>query len=438
MSRLDLRNSVGVRLIIVGVLTFLLLAPAIMIGALISEREERRDEVAREISKNWGAEQVLVGPVLSIPYRFRAYNDEKKLVSGIRHAHFLPETLDVEGTIDPEMRNRGIYETVVYNCDLDVSAVFSAPSFGGLNVEPENIMWDDASVSFGISDMKGVKDPATILWNDQAIEANPGVASDDLMESGIGVAADLSAEDADFTFKTKLNLNGSSGLFFSPVGKVTTVHLESDWQNPSFVGDYLPTQRTVSDGGFESNWRVLHVSRDFPQKWVGSKYKVDKSLLGVSLLLSVDRYQKTMRTVKYAIMFISLTFLTFFVVEILGGKPIHPIQYLLIGFALLMFYALLLALSEHFAFNLAYIVASAAVVTLISIYSTSFLPGKRRPAIVAAILTILYGYLYIVLQLQDYALLMGSLVLFLALASMMYLTRKIDWFSVLNYRKVEE
>lgn len=419
-------------------MTLLLLIPAMMIESLVTERQERRDAVAGEISQNWAAKQILIGPFLTVPVKTQSLIDQKNVIEGIQYAHFLPEKLNINGVVDPEMRNRGIYDIVVYNTKLDISATFNTPQFDEFNVLPENIVWKDAFVSFGITDMKGVKDSITVHWNNEIVAANPGVVTHDVVSSGISIPVSLTGATQNYTFQTKLDLNGSFGLFFSPIGKETALHLSSTWQNPSFTGDYLPTQREVNQNGFSSDWRVLHMSRDFPQKWVGARYEVDKSLFGVSLLLSVDQYQQTMRTVKYAIMFISLTFLTFFVIEILSGKPIHPIQYLLTGLALLVFYTLLLSLSEYVSFGLAYFIASAAVITLITLYSMSFLSERLRSAIVALVLAILYGYLYIVLQLQDYALLMGSLILFMALALTMYLTRKIDWFSILKYRKANE
>ncbi len=433
-----MRNSVGIRLIIVGLLSLLLFIPAMMIESLVTERKERRDAVAGEISQNWAAKQILIGPFLTVPVKTQAIIDQQNVFNSIQYAHFLPEKLAINGVVDPEMRNRGIYDIVVYNTKLDVSATFTTPQFDELNVLPENIVWKDAFVSFGITDMKGIKDSITIFWNNEALAANPGVVSQDIVSSGISVPVALTGAMQEYSFQTKLDLNGSFGLFFSPIGKETSLHLSSTWQNPSFTGDYLPTQREVNQNGFSSDWRVLHMSRDFPQKWVGARYEADKSLFGVSLLLSVDQYQQTMRTVKYAIMFISLTFLTFFVIEILSSKPMHPIQYLLIGLALLVFYTLLLSFSEYVAFGLAYLIASAGVVALVTLYSISFLADKLGSAIIALVLSILYGYLYIVLQLQDYALLMGSLILFVALALTMYLTRKIDWFSILKYRKASE
>ena len=438
MSKMDLRSSVGIRLFIVVLMTFLLLIPSLIIQMLISERQKRRDEVAGEISRNWGTRQILIGPVLSIPFMHRTYDVKKNVVDTVQYMHFLPERLDVKGDISPETRNRSIYQIVVYNSNLDISAAFKPPEFDAFSISPENILWQDASVWFGISDMKGVKDPVKIDWNDKVIEAHPGIPSNDLVPSGISIPFQIESGRAEFSFHAKLNLSGSFELLFSPIGKETTVQLSSDWRNPSFTGDYLPTRREVDETGFKSDWRVLHVSREFPQQWVGTRYNVEKSLFGVSLLLSVDQYQMTTRTVKYAIMFIALTFATFFVIEILSGRPIHPIQYLLIGFALLIFYTLLLSLSEYVPFGYAYLVAAMAIVILITGYSASFLGSRFRSGIVALVMAMLYGYLYVILQLQDYALLMGSLMLFVALALTMYLTRAIDWFSVLNYRKMGE
>lgn len=434
---MDLRKSMGVRLVLIILLTFLLLIPSFMILLLISERQQRRDTAAAEISRNWGAKQTLVGPVLNIPFKYRAYDDQKNLVETTLQAHFLPEYLEINGTVKPEVRNRSIYEIVVYNCVLNLSAAFNSPQFAELHVNAEDILWDNAFVSLGISDMKGVKDPISFQWNEEVAEANPGVGNDDLFSSGMNIPVKITPSETGYTFQTKLNLNGSRELLFSPIGKKTTLHLSSSWQNPSFIGEYLPTNRTMNKNGFEADWKVLQVNRDFPQTLIGTHYKVDKSLFGVGLLLSVDQYQETTRAVKYAIMFIALTFLTFFVIEIRSGTPIHPVQYLLVGLALLVFYTLLLSLSEYIPFGYAYLIASAGIVAMISVYSTSFLANRLRSAVVAMVMIILYGYLYIILGLQDYALLMGSLILFVALAVLMYLTRQVDWFSVLNARKTE-
>ncbi|MBO6587357.1 MAG: cell envelope integrity protein CreD [Gracilimonas sp.] len=426
----NLRKSLGTRLFIIAFLTLILLIPSLLIQGLISEREYRRDSVADEISQKWGDEQVVVGPIISVPYRYY-FNGEDKVEQTIRYAHFLPENLNVEGAITPEIRYRGIYKVIVYNSSLSVSGNFPAIDLSGFKVPVEDFLIEDAFVSVGISDMTGIKDFVNIKWNESEFLANPGIESNDVLASGISIAPDLTTGEA-YDFSFDLNLNGSTGLHFSPVGKQTNVALKSDWSNPSFTGNFLPAEREVTDAGFDSEWNVLHLNRNFAQQWQGPNQEVTNTLFGVELLLAVDEYQKTMRTAKYAIMFISLTFLTFFMIELLSKKIIHPIQYLLIGFALLIFYTLLLSISEYVVFQLAYIIAAAAIIGLITIYSYSVLSDKLKSGIIFGVLIILYGYLYILLQLQDYALLLGSLGLFVVLSVVMYLTRNINWFEIMS------
>ena len=233
-------------------------------------------------------------------------------------------------------------------------------------------------------------------------------------------------------------MNGSDGLFFIPVGKETKVELSSPWSNPSFTGSFLPNERQIDSDGFTAEWKILHLNRNFPQQWKGAHYKIDHSFFGVKLRLAVDDYQKIMRTAKYAIMFITLTFLTFFMIELLGKKVIHPIQYILIGFALLIFYTLLLSISEYLTFKFAYLLAGAAIILLISLYTKTVLNSTLQTITIAGVLVLLYGYLYVILQLQDFALLMGSIGLFIVLAVVMYLTRKVDWFTIMSNRQLNE
>lgn len=426
----NLKHSLGTRLFIIAFLTLILLIPALLIQELISEREYRRDSVANEISQKWGGEQVLVGPVISVPYKYY-FNSEEKVEQTIRYAHFLPENLNVTGSITTEVRYRGIYKVIVYNSNLSISGNFPSIDLNGFKVPVEDFLIDDAFVSVGISDMTGIKDFVNIKWNGDEYLANPGIESHDVLASGISIAPDLSTGEK-YEFSFDLNLNGSTGLHFSPVGKQTNVDLSSDWSNPSFAGNFLPAEREVTDTGFNAEWSVLHLNRNFSQQWIGPNQEVTNTLFGVELLLAVDEYQKTMRTAKYAIMFISLTFLTFFMIELLSKKIIHPIQYLLIGFALLIFYTLLLSISEYVVFQLAYLIAAAAIIGLITIYSYSVLSDKLKSGIIFGVLVILYGYLYILLQLQDYALLLGSMGLFVVLSVVMYLTRNINWFEIMN------
>ena len=431
MKFFNLKQSIGARLFIIAFLSLILLIPSLLIQQLISERENRRDSVAREISKKWGNEQTVIGPIISIPYQHYLENGNNAERT-IRYAHFLPESLNITGTIESEERYRGIYKAIVYNSMLTINGNFSFLDLNALNIPPEDYLIDDAFVSVGISDMTGINDFITIKWNNQEYVANPGIESNDILETGISFSPDIGSGNQEYSFSFDLNLNGSSGLLFSPVGEQTILQLSSDWPDPGFTGNFLPANREVTDTGFRADWEVLHLNRNFPQQWPGPNQNITGTTFGVDLLLSVDEYQKTMRTAKYAIMFISLTFLTFFMIELLSKKGIHPVQYLLIGFALLIFYTLLLSISEYLVFKTAYLLAAAAIILLITIYSHSVLSDKFKTGIIFGVLIILYGYLYILMQMQDYALLMGSFGLFIVLALVMYLTRNIDWFETMS------
>lgn len=250
-----------------------------------------------------------------------------------------------------------------------------------------------------------------------------------MVQSGFSTDVDL-GEEQEYTFSFKLDLNGSEALSFTPLGKNTTVNIKSDWDNPSFDGAFLPDHRDISENGFTAGWEILHLNRSFPQVWTGSEHYIDDAAFGVSLLMPVDQYQKTMRSAKYAIMFIALTFLVFFFSEVLNKFRIHPIQYLLVGIALSIFYVLLLSLSEQIGFNLAYLVASVSVIIMISAYAWSIFKHRRNTIITTASLVVLFIFLFTLLKLQVFSLLLGSIGLFVVLAIVMYLSRNIDWYEL--------
>lgn len=437
MHKNGLKNTMGLRLGIIALLTLLLLIPTAMIQSNIEERQERRDSVIKEINQKWGTSQILSGPVLTVPYRdyYRNTNNEK--MSRINYLHFLPSSLQITGNVNPEIRYRGIYEAVLYNLEIEFSGLFKYLDYKKFKIPENDILWDDAFVAVGISDMKGIQDLILLKWNDSAIDPNPGIVINDVLDAGISAPVFINPKKQEHKFNFKINLNGSSGLYFTPVGQETNVRISSSWKDPSFIGTFIPDEHNITENGFSAKWKILHLNRNYPQQWMGSQYKIASSTFGVDLLLPVDEYQKTIRTTKYAIMFISLTFLAFFMIELLNKKVLHPIQYLLIGFALLLFYTLLLSLTEHILFKYAYIIAATANVGLITTYTRGVLKDYVQTILIFAILIILYGYLYVVLQLQDFALLMGSIGLFGILAVVMYLTRKIDWFLILKGKETE-
>ena len=425
----SIRNSVSFKLAVVGFLVIILLIPTVMVQSLIGERQDRKANAVSEISQKWGAAQTITGPVLTVPYRQYYKRENGHRAFHIRYAHFLPKRLNVAGTLNPEIRYRGIYKAVLYQSTLRLDGQFERPDFRSLDIDETHVLWNRASVSLGISDMKGIRDAMTLQLGQHRFDMQPGMETQDLIESGVSarIPAGL-ARESNLPFALKLDLNGSDHIHVVPVGKVTRVSLASPWKSPSFDGAFLPYQRHVGAKGFDAKWKVLNLNRNFPQAWVGPQKHMDKSAFGTRLIITADVYQQATRTAKYAVLFILLTFTTFFFSEIINRRRLHPIQYLLIGFALLIFYSLLIALSEHMQFGLAYFVSSAAVVGLITIYARWALGSVRLAALVGGILVILYGYLYTLLQLEDYALLMGSIGLFAALACVMYVTRKIDWY----------
>jgi inner membrane protein len=428
-----IRNSITIKSIIVGLLILVLLIPAGMIRNLIIERNSLRDNVVNEVSYKWGNPQTIAGPIITIPYK-NYYKKDDKIVEHIEYAHFLPEALDIEGQINPEIRYRGIYKVVVYNSLLKFNGSIKKPDFSAWKIPNENIVWENATLSIRVPDMRGIKDVIKINWNKNSYDVNPGINNQNNSYTGVSANVRFTEEET-YNFNFELNLNGSEALNFIPIGKETNIAVNSNWNSPSFEGSFLPYQRNITEEGFSAKWKILHLNRSFPQQWLGDAYSINESTFGVKLLLPVDHYQKSLRSVKYAIMFISLTFMIFFFTEILNKKRIHPIQYLLVGLGLSIFYTLLVSLSEQLSFNLAYLIASISIITLITIYAHSIFKSLKLTSIVAIILIILYGFLFTILQLQDYSLLLGSIGLFIALATVMYLSRKIDWYSNLQDEK---
>ncbi len=217
-------------------------------------------------------------------------------------------------------------------------------------------------------------------------------------------------------------------LYFTPVGKTTEVSLQGPWASPSFDGDFLPVSREITEAGFTADWKILHYNRPFSQEWIGGNQKLSGAEFGVRLLIPVDQYQKSIRTAKYGILVILLTFISLFMVEIMKKVRIHPFQYILVGAALIIYYSLLLSLSEHLGYDLAYGVASVATVILVALYSSSFLASRKLVLVFTALITFFYGFIFVIIQLQDYSLLLGSIGLFLTIGLLMYFSRGIRWY----------
>lgn len=417
-------------------ITLLLIIPTSMIEGLIFERESTQNDAIREVSSKWGEEQTISGPFLSIPYYkyIKEYSKKDSIERIVRlkeYLHILPSQLKITGNINPEKRYRGIYEIVVYNSKLDIAGTFNNLAIASMDIQPKNILFDKAEFVVGIDDLRGIEKQVSLIWNNEKISFNPGVSSNDVVKSGINALLSLHTDDSSvYKFNLSLDLKGSQLLYFTPVGKVTDIRLSSDWPNPSFNGAFLPDSRDVSDNGFIANWNVLHLNRNFPQIWTGSRHSFADSSFGIDLLLPVDKYQKAYRSIRYAILFIGFTFLVFFFIEVLNKIFIHPIQYTLVGVALIVFYTLLLSISEHIKFNIAFIISALATLLLIAGYIRAILKSSTLTVLITGILTVLYTFIFVIIQLQDYALLIGSIGIFIILGLVMYFSRRIDWYNL--------
>ena len=442
------KTSITARMLMVGFLILILLIPLSFIESLIYERMNRQQEVVQEINKKWGKEVLLYGPILKIPYKTyhkksivnqKTKEVQTEMVEEIKYGYFFPKTLDINSTINPEEKKRGIYKTAVYKSNINITGSFTQPDFSEMDIKEEAILWDKARLIIETSNLKGVNSlvaiklhkntyPFTSKYKNRNSDRNYNNTIDlHKLESKFIKKEDIpSINDVDFNLN--VTINGSKQIRFIPIGKETNVAINSNWKTANFLGEYLPyNSDKVSEEGFDAKWKILDINRPFPQQSFNGIPNLKKYAFGVNFMIPVDEYQKSERSTKYGFLVIGLTFLVFFLIQTMSKISIHPFQYLMIGVALTMFYALLISISEHSSFLKAYIIAGIAVICLISLYSKSILKGIKFPFFIALSLTALYAFIFIIIQLENYALLVGSVGLFTILASVMYASRKIDW-----------
>lgn len=446
---------------IIGVLALVMMIPMLYVKNLILEREDRQKEAAREISSKWAGPQNIIGPIIGIPYWETIGTDTTgKVIEKKQTAWFLPDTLNITSTVNPKEKHRGIFKVMLFESNTTINGTFKKLDYSSLNIPADKLIWNEAFVKMSIVDTKGLNDQLTLQWNDTLLEFSP--------QSGVnneGMKAILKAnseeEFSSIRFSTTINLNGSEQLRFTPVGKSTIVNLNSTWKDPSFSGNTLPQNTVVNDTGFTASWKSMAHKRNFPQQWTGNAYSlahyfpqtttyegvvrfdgndtespiqesankvfISNAAFGVDLYIPINGYQKTLRTIKYALLCILLTFAAFFLIETSNKKSVHPFQYGLIGLALILFYTLLLSISEYTGFNSAYMIASIATIGLISWFVMNILKSKKVTTIISVVLILIYSYVFSLMQLKDYSLLLGSIGLFCTLAVIMYNSKKLKW-----------
>jgi inner membrane protein len=415
-------QSLTVKMVLLGIMGVMLLIPLVLIREVIRERSQNAEAARTEIGTLWASAQTVTGPVLNVPGS-KVISDDGRYVTTTMH--ILPDDLKVNGVLMPEIRYRGIYETVVYDSDLEISGSFSLAGYEHLN--DYFWQWDKAYVSLGVSDNKGISDKAELAIDGKVIGAMPGAGHADLFEKGISfpMAIDL-AKGSEFKgeFRLSLGLRGSGSIAFSPVGKSTEVILKSEWQAPKFTGNFLPAERDVTDTGFTASWVVTHLNRSFPQVWAGKSYTPSDDAFGVDLIMEADHYTKAERSAKYGLLFIALTFLVLLIIELRSAQRIHIFYYLLVALALILFFSLLTALSEHIGFNPAYLISAAATIGLLTAFFSSLLKKGWMVLLISGLLTTLYVFIFFLLAMKDYAFLAGNIGLFVLLAALMIVSAK--------------
>lgn len=419
------RYAYAIKAFTIFVLVNLLLIPTSQIMNLIQEREQRSDEATAEISSKWGGSQTFTGPVIIIPFIDTAGSANPSHRS---YALFLPDKLSINGELLPELRHRGIYQTAVYSSHLQISGNFAAIN---TDIPADRLLVNEAVIAVGVDDLRGISNQPEMKLNGQTHIFSPGVMIQRVFHNGMQAKIPLTKTDSGYTagdFSINIDLRGSGVLYFSPVGKTTEVNINSNWKNPQFDGAFLPVKSSVQASGFTAAWQVSHLNRNFPQALTTqNEVNLRTADFGIKLFLPVDGYQQSTRAVKYAILIIGLSFLVFYFIELLQRFSVHPLQYILIGFALCIFYTLLIALAEQLDFSLAYLIASIMTIGLVTGYTTSIFNNFRIGGGIGGVLLILYGFIFVIIRSEDQALLMGSLGLFIILAIVMYFSRKIRW-----------
>ncbi|CAI8942205.1 MULTISPECIES: cell envelope integrity protein CreD [Pseudomonas] len=438
-----MNRKLSYKLAVIGFLIVLLLIPLFMIGGLIQDRQYQRDRVVRDIAQSSSFAQQITGPMLVVPYRKierRWKTEDGKSFQEISqvngHLYFLPETFDLNASIDTELRSRGIYEARLFHANSHINGHFEIPANWGITEDFDDYRFEPAFLVVGISDIRGIEKGLQLQLNDQRLDFAAGTK---LGWMSGGVHALLPGVDGKvasvLNYAFDLSLQGTEQLQVLPVGRTTSVAMAANWPHPSFDGNYLPVSRKIDAGGFSARWQTSFFSTNLEdaltQCVVNEKCGAfNERAFGVSFIDPVDQYLKSERAIKYALLFIALTFAGFFLFEVLKGLSVHPIQYGLVGVALAFFYLLLLSLSEHLGFAMAYALSAGGCVLLIGFYLCHVLHSVLRGMGFALGLAMLYGMLYGLLTAEDYALLMGSLLLFALLGVFMVLTRRLDWYGV--------
>lgn len=454
-------RSLGLKILAVGLIVILLSVPLLFVNILSWERAGRASEVRAEVGTIYGGSQLLRGPYLVLPVNVETPVEIREgggIRTEIRRSSdrlvVSADRLQIDIDQQSTRRRRAIYDVPVFDAEIALSGRFTIPDLGALVPEYGRIDWGAARLLLAVSDLRAIGETVDIRIAGQTAplvfepqsgfdrhQGGPVGGIADSADAGRwrGVSAPLTGIDADtvFDFTGRLRLSGANQLLVTASGRETRLTMTSDWPHPSFIGAYLPQQRDISSAGYTAHWQIPYLARGVPGAWRQGEFDlraVDRTAFGARLFTPTDGYTSVGRSLKYAIFFIGFLMLMFFLIEAASRDRIHAAQYILIGLAQVVFYLLLLAFSEHAVTWMAYLGAASATVSLTALYAATAFRSRTRGLAVFAVLGVVYAMQYALVLLEDYALLIGAVLAFLAIALTMYVTRRLDWYGLAAQR----
>lgn len=410
----------AVKFFFVVLLSLFLLIPLSFLSSSIKERERNAEYTIDEVGSTWGGRQSIMGPYIEGNHETKDASDGKMTVT--RESLF-PEVLDMQVNMQSSVLKKSIYKIPVYSSTATITGIFKIPE------ELDYLAADgaDAKLVIGVGDLKGIADQAEVMLDGHRLSCtNRNMAEGNYPEIVADIPAGMLVGKDSLTYSIDLHLKGAAEFKVAPVGAMSEVRIVSDYPDPSFNGNYIPAERTVSDDGFSATWKINAINRDYPQhnERAGLYESVENSVFGVDLFVPVSQYQQSERAIKYALLVILLTMLAIFLMEIWTGKSVNYLQYILTGADLVIFYSLLFSLSEHIGFSLAFLTAAALTILLMVLYMKSVLDSWGRALGLGALASLLYAYIFILLRMGDFAFLAGSIGLFILLALVMHFSQK--------------
>lgn len=429
-------RSASLKVIVIAVLTLVLLIPLGMIRNIVVDRQNNASAAALDIQNLWGGEQTVTGPILKLPYEL-----DNQTVYGLsfvdeKFVYLLADELSIDAGVTTEVRYRGIHKVPVYSSIIEISGSIDFRALELLGIAPEKVRWSGAELFLGVSDPMVISKIPVVTVDAEEISFTAGGTGIDgipsQLSAPLGQAFDTATVDGPLNLEISLAVKGSGSLQFLPLAENANITMSANWASPSFTGRQLPSVREIRDDGFEATWQSSRVGRKLPRAWRrgdDAQFMALQGAFGARFIQPVSVYQVIERSTKYAVLIIGLTFVAYFLMEVVADLKLHPLQYLLVGLANTLFFLLLLSLAEHVGFGAAYVASACASITLIAGYSAAILLRRIRALLMAGVLAALYALLYMTLQAQSFALLAGSTGLWLTLGTVMYLTRRINWYT---------